>query len=304
MSTNRHPKSNLKRNRLLLAAGWMALAMPALLGQAPSTASLSASVPYVATMTFDVASVRENKAADLHAGITMGGWFTPNTTDVRLINWNIENLISAAYGSYFYQLAGLPNWPMPTVFMVEAKGNGDEDAKMGTLTREQQHAEQQHMLQSLLKDRFKLKAHWETKEGDVYNLVVAKGGSKLASSGSTPPSDQELKMFGEHPIPPLYQKNDGQGYDFIAHGCTIADLVTDLTSQFGRPVIDKTGLAGKYDFVLRYKGRWDRDRPGDDMDTLPPLDRALQDELGLKIEAGKGPDKMLVIDHVEKPSEN
>jgi uncharacterized protein (TIGR03435 family) len=234
----------------------------------------------------------------------MGGWFTPNTTDVRLINWNIENLISAAYGSYFYQLAGLPNWPMPTVFMVEAKGNGDEDAKMGTLTREQQHAEQQHMLQTLLKDRFKLNAHWETKEGDVYNLVVAKGGSKLALSGSTPPSDQELKMFGEHPIPPLYQKNDGQGYDFIAHGCTIADLATDLTSQFGRPVIDKTGLAGKYDFVLRYKGRWDRDRPGDDMDTLPPLDRALQEELGLKIEAGKGPDKMLVIDHVEKPSEN
>jgi hypothetical protein len=82
------------------------------------------------------------------------------------------------------------------------------------------------------------------------------------------------------------------------------ELVIDLTSQFGRPVIDKTGLTGKFDFVLKYKGRWDSDRPTDDSDLMPPLDRALQEELGLKVEAGKGTDKVLVIDHVEKPSDS
>lgn len=74
--------------------------------------------------------------------------------------------------------------------------------------------------------------------------------------------------------------------------------------QFGRPVVDKTGLTGKYDFVLAYRGRWDRDRSADDMDPMPPLDRALQEELGLKVEAAKGPSRVLVIDHIEKPSEN
>jgi hypothetical protein len=72
----------------------------------------------------------------------------------------------------------------------------------------------------------------------------------------------------------------------------------------GRPVIDETGLTGNYDFVLKYKGRWDRDRPADDLDPMPPLDRALKEELGLKVEATKGPVKLLVIDHVEKPSVN
>ena len=59
------------------------------------------------------------------------------------------------------------------------------------------------------------------------------------------------------------------------------------------PVIDKTGLKGKYDFVLKYKGRFDRDRDAADTDPMPPMDRALQEELGLKVEAAKGPVKFL-----------
>jgi uncharacterized protein (TIGR03435 family) len=69
-------------------------------------------------------------------------------------------------------------------------------------------------------------------------------------------------------------------------------------------VIDKTGLIGNHDFVLKYMGRWDRDRNADDLDPIPPMDRALQEELGLKVEAAKGPAKVLVIDHIDKPSEN
>lgn len=83
------------------------------------------------------------------------------------------------------------------------------------------------MLQALLEERFKLKTRWEMKEGDVYNLELAKGGP------------------------------NGQGYDFIAHGCPMDQLVEILMGQFGRPVIDKTGLTGEYDFVLKYKGQRD-----------------------------------------------
>ncbi len=69
-------------------------------------------------------------------------------------------------------------------------------------------------------------------------------------------------------------------------------------------VFDKTGLTGKYDFVLKYMGGKIQDRPADDMNPTPPMDRALEDQLGLKVETGKGPVKVLVIDHIEKPSEN
>jgi len=259
---------------------------------------------YVPTMTFDVASVRENKSVDVNAGITMSGQFTPHTTNLRVINWRIESLISYAYGIDEYAVVGAPKWPWPTVFVIEAKGDSEADAKMAALTKEQQWAEQKHMFQMLLEERFKLKTHWETKEGDVYNLVVAKGGPKLGAEGSMPPSAEELKNFGDHPVLPLYQKNDGRGYDFIAHGCSMEQWAGMLTAQFSRPVIDKTGLTGKYDFVVKYKGAREGDRRADDMDPTPPLDRALQEELGLKVEATKGPVKVLAIDHVEKPGEN
>jgi uncharacterized protein (TIGR03435 family) len=302
------PKLNAGISPLFIAVVWMALAVPSSVGQAAAAtkprSSLPANAPYVPTMTFDVASVRENKSVDINAGVTMSGQFVPNTTKLRVTNWPIENLISYAYGVNFYQIEGAPKWPRPTLFVIEAKGDDEADAKMAVLTQEQQRAEQQHMLQALLDERFKLKTHWETKEGDVYYLVVAKGGPKLRAEGSMSPLADELKNFGDRPVPPLYQKNDGQGYDFIAHGCPMGQLVGMLTGQFGRPVIDKTGLTGKYDFVLRYKGRWDRDRDPDDLDPTPPMDRALQEELGLKVEGTKGLVKVLIIDHIDEPSEN
>jgi uncharacterized protein (TIGR03435 family) len=292
----------------VIAAGLLLLAVPACLAQAgtaPAAASSSAESPsYVATMTFDVASVRENKDIDPHAGFTVSGHFVPNSTTFRATNWDIENLITFAYGVDRYQITGVPKWPWPTMFMIEAKGDSGAEAKMATLTNEQQVAEQRHMLRVLLEDRFNLKTHWESKEGDIYDLVVARGGPKLGKEGSMPQSAEELKMLGGRPAPSLYQRNDGQGYDFVAHGCSMSLLVSTLTAQFGRPVIDQTQLTDKYDFVLKYKGRWDRDRNADDMDPMPPMDRALREELGLNVEPGKGPVQVLVIDHIDKPSAN
>ena len=298
-----HPKLSCRINLLLVGIGLTFFIAPSSLGQASTTTSASsANAPYVATMTFDVASVRENKDGDMNAGVTMSGQFVPHTTILRVINWTVEYLTSYAYGVDFSQIVGAPKWP--TLYVIEAKSDSEADAKIATLTKEQQLAEQQHMLQALLTDRFKLKTHWESKEGDVYNLRVAKGGPKFGTEGSMPPSADELKTFGDRPIPPLHQKKDGEGYDLIAHAYTMNEWAGILTGQFGRTVIDKTGLTGKYDFVLKYKGRWDRDRNVEDLDPMPPMDRALQEQLGLKVEAAKGPSKILVINHIEKPSEN
>ena len=297
------PKLNFGINLLLVAAGWMALAVPSSLGQAGAAtkpaSSLPANAPYVPTMTFDVASVRFASESNLR--IMMGGQFTPHTTNLRL-TWTIDSLVNIAYGVNRFQLVGVPNWT--TVFAIEAKGDADADAKMAALPQDEQWAEQKHMLQALLEERFKLKTHWETKEGDTYNLVVAKGGPKLGAEGSMPPSAQELKDFGDHPIPPLRQGNVGGSLGWIAHGCSMENWAGILSAMFGRPVSNKTGLTGKYDFVFKYKGQTDLDRSDDDMDPTPPMDRGLQEELGLKVEPAKGPTKALVVDHVEKPSPN
>lgn len=297
------PTEKLSReiSSLLITVSFMIFARPAFCQERGAEASSSY---YVPSMKFDVASVRENKNIDPAAGITMGGSFAPNTTSLRLVNLSMNDLISTAYRVDQEQIVNSPKWPFPTLFMVEAKSDSASDAKMAALKPEQQRAEQEHMLQELLQERFSLKTHWDTREGDIYKLVVAKGGSKLSPAGPIENSAQKSEAHGDKPLPSIYQKNDGHGYDFIAHGCSIDMVVAMLQGQFGRPVIDETALTGKYDFVLKYKGRWDRDRDASDLDPMPPLDRALQEQLGLKVEGAKGPVKILVIDHVEKPSEN
>jgi uncharacterized protein (TIGR03435 family) len=292
---------------LLFVAGLIALALPSALGQAGVAAAPAvpspASAEYVPTMTFDVTSVRQNKDVDLR-GFTMRCYMTPHTTTFRGTNCRIDTLIWTAYGAMPYQIAGVPDWPFPTFFMVEAKSDSEADAKLAALTKEQQKAEQQHMLQGLLEERFRLKAHWETREGDIYNLVIAKGGPKLGAQGSVPLSAEEKKNYGDQPAPPFSQRYDEHGSAYVAHGCSMDQLVLALKLLFGRPVFDMTGLTGKYDFVLRYKGRWDSDRPADDPDPTLPMDQALQQQIGLKVETAKGPLKVLVIDHIEKPTEN
>ena len=124
MTEHALPKLKFRVIPLFIATGLMTLAAPPSPGQAGAAtapaSSLPADAPYVATMTFDVASVRENKSVDLNAGITTSGQFVPHTTTLRLVNWRIENVISYAYGVDEFQIVGAPKWPWPTVFVIEA----------------------------------------------------------------------------------------------------------------------------------------------------------------------------------------
>lgn len=190
------------------------------------------------------------------------------------------------------------------MFNIQAKADDTADQRLATLSGQQQTLEQQHMVQAMLADRFRLKAHWEAQEGEIYNLVAKRRG-KLHESNGEPPGADEAKQNGGHPMPPLYQRGDSRnGFDFVAHECPIETLVHVLAGQFGHPVVDKTGLTGKYDFVLGYYGTRDSDRDDKESNPLPPLETAIQDQLGLKLEPAKGPVAVLVIDHLEKPSEN
>jgi uncharacterized protein (TIGR03435 family) len=288
------------RDRLAwFAAAILAAALPAS-GQAAAPAP--AGQPYVPSLTFAVASIRQSPPADSWA--VSGSFVAPGT--FRATNLTMENLLLTAYqpGAY-YRISGIPDslgWTI--MFNIEAKADDAAQEKLAKLSREQQSLEQQHMLQALLADRFNLRVHWATKEGEVYDLVV-RNPSKLHESTGAPPSPEELQDFGDNPIPDLYQRGDTQsGLDFVAHACPIGDLVDMLSGEFARPVVDKTGLHGKYDFVLHYHGTRMSEMDPNETNPLPPLDEAIQDQLGLKLEPDRGPVRILVVDHVEKPSAN
>ncbi|HEV2711071.1 MAG TPA: TIGR03435 family protein [Edaphobacter sp.] len=297
-------KLSSARKLLLFGSGWMALATPITFAQAgavPDVApAATASKAYVPTLTFDVASIRESPAADSYM---VGGFFLAHSSSLHVTNFDMMNLLSTAYGIRWDQISGLPNWR--EMFNIQAKSGSAADERLAALSKAQETLEQQHMMQVLLADRFKLKAHWETRESLAYDLVLSKDGPKMAAAKGELPSAEERKAWSDHPIPPLYQRGDSRvGFDYVAHGCSMDDIVQMLAMQFGHPVLDKTGLTGKYDFILRYHDTQLSDRKADDMDPIPTLDIAIQDQLGLKLKSTKGPVQTLVIDHIEKPSAN
>jgi uncharacterized protein (TIGR03435 family) len=271
--------------------------------QAQTASTPDTQSAYVPTMTFEVASIRESKV-DINAGFTIGGGFTPaSSSTLRLINNTFSNLIEWAYGIDMNQFEGIPKDIRDAFYNVEAKSDSATDEQLAKLPKDQLLLEHQHMMQVLLAERFNLKTHWESRDGRTYDLIVQKPG-KLQSTGA-PPTAEELKRFGDRPIPPLYQAGGSvRGFEYIAHGASTTDIADMLADQFGHPVNDKTHLTGKYDFDLKTYQVHADDRKDDETNPWPPLETAIQDQLGLKLVPSHGPTRVLVIDHIEKPSPN
>ena len=158
------------------------------------------------------------------------------------------------------------------------------------------------MYQELLADRFKLTFHREEKELPVYALTVGKSGPKLKKSLGDPNGlpDQNFTQFSASLI------------ELGVSNSTIADYFLAMQLVLDRPLVDRTGLVGRYDFLLK----WTPDEsqfgamgirfspPSNNPNGPPGLFTAIQEQLGLKLESTKGPVKVLVVDHVERPSEN
>jgi uncharacterized protein (TIGR03435 family) len=186
----------------------------------------------------------------------------------------------------------------------------------------------------LLADRFKLTLHRETKDLPIYNLVVGKNGSKLQETkpeeksadtekglkdglaaakgasggpsstgggGSSAGGGKSVVLSGAGGGGPSISFARGATRSMNARGVKIEDLVATLANVCGRPVFDKTGLTGKYDYKLEYAPE---DAQADPDASAPSIFTAVQEQLGLKLESAKGPVEILVIDHAEKPSGN
>ncbi len=243
---------------------------------------------------FQVASIKLNKSENRGTMVSPypGGRFTAR-------NAPLLQLIELAYRIKDFQISGAPAWLAEERYDIEAKAEGDPD-----------FAATYSMLQPLFEDRLKLKFHHETKEEPVYALVIAKAG-KLQDAGDCGSggerSKRSLPFCGGTFVLPGRIAGDS---------ITVAQFINPLSSLTGRVVLDKTGLTGKYNFDLRYKPEQAQSEappgaavPGIAAVPNPDLDRpylftAIQEQLGLKLESQKGPVEMMVIDHVERPSEN
>lgn len=243
-------------------------------------------------LTFEVASIKLSSSDTQGSSIRLmpGGGLSGTNVPLR-------RMITLAYDVRDFQLSGGPGWVGTERFDVTARpehsasDGPDDPAKMTDAQRRTLREQVSERLRGLLADRFRLIVHKETKEQPIYALVLARNGSKL----------QEVKAPG-----PREGMNTGRGRA-QAFAVPLEMFAQVLSGFVERPVVDKTGLTGKYDFILEWApdaGSVSLDGASPPAPPGPTIFTALQEQLGLRLESQKGPVETIVIDRAEKPSEN
>lgn len=307
----------MKLRTVIALAAMMAAIRPASAAQ-----SQSASAPH-----FEVASLKPNNGCQ---NTPRAGNLSPSPGRLEMPCVTLQNLIQSAYGTFgdgatvnpqpLHTEGGAP-WMQSEYFALSAKSEGPARTEMLAGP----------MLQTLLAERFHLQIHRETREMPVYAMTVLKGGLKVQrlaegacvaidlshpppprAPGDPPPNLCGLLMLGSTP--------SGSAF-FDLRGATMTQLAQRLSGRVDRPVVDKTGIEGKFNFRVEYAadpamrapgiapGRaGDAGIPPDAgtaaSDPTPTLFEALQDAIGLKLSPEKGPVQFLIIDHAERLSAN
>jgi uncharacterized protein (TIGR03435 family) len=269
------------RNLLLLAVA-ISIAIPAVLSQANAAQSdLTAQTesPGAKPPEYDVASIKLNNTGS-------GGWSMGTGNDhFSATNVTLKPLLQFAYRIKQDLISGVPGSMDSAHFDIQAKvlgANPDTPVKLSD-------KQLQSMLVPILEDRFHLKAHIEIKSLPVFELAMIKGGPKFKQSAADPKHGNMQVNW-----------SDGKR-NLTASATPMEHLVSALSDQVNRTVIDKTGLTGNYDFDMKWTPD---DGTAAQSDYGPGVFTAIQEQLGLKLQPAKGPVETLVVDHVEMPSAN
>jgi bla regulator protein blaR1 len=343
---------------LLVAACYSVVAM-SLLAQSSAPAERATAVaPQLPA--FDVVSIKPHK----DEGMMMRAMSRLTPDGVQVDGVPLGMLVRQAFGVSEDRILNEPDWAKSARYDIEAKVAPEDAAGLKAATPQQRSA----MMLPVLQDRFGLKYHHETKELQVYTLVVAKGGPKLKeakpvdASGAGAAHQAKADAGADTPPRPLYVQRppsggegagpvlakpgtggaDGgpvamkpgaggggprmmmrgspQGMTMEGHGTTMPALAQMLSQQMGATVVDKTGLTGSYDVTLSFmpdnfmfsgqmmKGPGGGPGPDGGAQSQEPVGpsifTAVQEQLGLKLVAQKAPVDVVVIDHIERPTEN
>ena len=265
----------MTRGRVPFVALLMLVALGAsLMAQAPVAGS--------ATPSFEVASVKPNRSNAPPAGLVGG-----QRNGLTLTNLTVRELIVKAYKLQNFQLSGGPGWIHSERFDVVAR-----------TVRESTVDEKWQMLQVLLNDRFQLEVHAETRVRQGYTLVMARKDRKFGPSLRQSPAP-----CGVGAAMPCGGLAIGRFGDLSARSLPMTDFAgRALTFILGQTVRDGTGLTGNYDIDLKWRPETAGLPPSGASRDQPSIFAAVQEQLGLKLDPQKGPVRVLVIDHVERPS--
>jgi uncharacterized protein (TIGR03435 family) len=225
--------------------------------------------------SFEVATIKPANPEELKGGFTVGGH------RIYIESQSVEDLLWFAYAVHQKQIVDGPAWLETQKFDIVGQADLEGIPNL---------RQTQEMVQKLLESRLNLKFHREKRDLPIYAITLTKAGPKLIKSAESPDA--------------LPTQSGGGGGGERARkftNNTMADFALGMQSFLDRPVVDETGLTGKYDFVLK----WASDEiESNDPHVAPGIFTAVQEQLGLKLEPTKGPIDVLVIDHVERPSEN
>jgi uncharacterized protein (TIGR03435 family) len=306
-------KLDFGRKLLLSTAAVLAFTLPIVFGVVnapPVRAQEQAEGTGASAPAYKSASIQPHKSVN---GVNEPFDIMFGPDGVKATGTTLQSVIGMAYGVQADLISGAPDWVGTEKYDINLKLDppaSDTAKPAGGIGAQRL----QLTLQSFLADRFKLTQHRETKDLQVYELVVAEGGSKLKE---TKPAFLNPNGINgpEGPLPPKGMMRMGPG-ELTDHGTTLAPLVEQLSWQLGHTVLDKTGLKGNYDFSLRWTpgeseagmmkltGSAPATEGASSASSGPTLFTALEDQLGLKLIPQTSPMQVLVIDHVEKPTEN
>jgi uncharacterized protein (TIGR03435 family) len=278
-----------------------ALAAPAC-AQSPPAASTAP----VARPTFEVASIKVNNSGSgrhsLSTDLPGGG--------MRAINVSLAGLMSAAYQILASRILGGPPWFDSEFFDIEATAEDDNSGD-----------ENRGRLQSLVADRFKLVMHRETRQLPIYALVLAKpgklgpqlhlddGNCDSSKPWPAPASSSSVGSASSVSCGSTAEGGTRAGTHAAGRNISMQRFLIALAGPSGdphvdRPIVDHTGLSGPIDFTLDFAPTWAANTDAADQSSLPSFFTALHEQLGLELKSETGPVDVIVIDHVEQPSEN
>jgi uncharacterized protein (TIGR03435 family) len=299
--TNAHELSATKK-MTLATIGLAAFAAPVLIGvlNAPAIRAQNARA---ATPKWEVVSIKPcqlppQMPGDMYPPRGNSSPGNLRTSCFPLLDAVGMGLIRGAYADMFTPIDGGPSWIHSAFYEINAKAEGNPSVSMM----------RGPMMQVLLEEHFHLKIHHQTTEGPVYFLRIARGGTKLHrfTGGSCTPYST--------PPPPLqpgqeYCRSNISGLSpasVEAQGATLDEFSKLLLPVLHYPVINKTGVTGRFDIRVEFSRDGTQPSTSEPTDPtgFPSIFTAFQEQLGLKLEPGKGPVDSFVIDHIERPAEN
>jgi uncharacterized protein (TIGR03435 family) len=224
---------------------------------------------------WEVATVRPSDPDDKNQSFDVRG------RHIVIENQPVEMMLLVGYGVQKSQIVGAPEWVRTERFTVDGVPDTDGQPNVRQI---------QSLIRKLLEGRFGMKVHHEQREMSVYALTVAKGGTKMTPSTGDP-----------NGLPSEHGGGGGNMRNFHFTNTSMPDLALFMLVEVDRPVVDRTGLQGRYDFPLKFS----RDETSTtDPDAPPRIFTAIQEQVGLKFEPVRAPADVVVIDKIERPSAN